>query len=214
MHRRPAASATSSKVAASRERRARRVDKINSGGGIRNTNGHLPLHSKQPKNGAGVGKCILFGLILFLVLLINHFATNSASIADGKIDGRWNFGQVLHPKNALKRIRIGSSKYHSAHNAIAADATSQIAGASNLSPYTVEALNKNPHLGWQPPNLPSSLGSSFSWRDCFKADAKSDGTGQPGVWLQSITSFSTNIWCLMSSFTLFNSYSWLQRESF
>ncbi len=188
MYRRPTASAASSKVAASRERRARRGDKLNSGGGIRNTNGHLPLHSKQPpeKKGAGVGKCILFGLILLLVLLINHFATNSARITAGEHDGRWNFGKVLHPKNTLKRIRNANSNYHSVHDAIAADATSQsqVAGASNLSPYTVEALNKNPYLGWQPPNLLSPLGSSFSWRDCFKADAKSDGTGQPGVWLQ------------------------------
>jgi hypothetical protein len=174
MHRRPAASATSSKVAASRERRARRGDKLNSGGGIRNINGHLPLHTKQQpeKKGAGVGKYILLGLVLLLVILINHFTSNSASSTDGNDGGRWNLKKVS--KNALKRMRNGKSIHHS-YDSIAADAD-----AANSSPYTVEALRKNPYLGWQPPIVPSPPGSTFSWRDCFKADPKSDGTGQPG----------------------------------
>lgn len=175
MHRRPAASASSSKVAASRERRARRGDKLNSGGGgggIRNINGHLPLHTKQQpeKKGTGVGKWLLLGLVLLSVIMLNHFTTNSASSSDG---GRWNLKKVS--KNALKRMRNGKSIHHS-HDSIAADAD-----AAHSSPYTAEALSKNPYLGWQPPLVPTPAGSTFSWRDCFKADAKSDGTGQPGM---------------------------------
>jgi len=47
------------------------------------------------------------------------------------------------------------------------------------NPYTNTALAKNPYFGWQPTLASSPLGPSFSWRKCFKADAKSDGTDQP-----------------------------------
>lgn len=185
MHRRPAASATSSKVAASRERRARRGDKLNSGGSIRSVNGHLPHHSKQhpEKKGAGVGvgKCLLIGIVLLLVLLINHYSSKSESTIDDNDAGRWNLGKVLHPKNALKRMRNGKSNYHSS-------AHESIADETNSNPYTAEALSKNPYLGWQPSTVTSPLGSSFSWRECFKADAKSDGTGQPGACVASFRS--------------------------
>lgn len=183
MHRRPAASATSSKVAASRERRASRGEKLNNGGGIRNSNGSLPYQFKQhpENNGAGAGKCLLVTLGSLLLLLIYHFCTKSSGTSDGENGNRWNLGKALHPKNSLKRIRNGNSNHHSSKDSIAADASSLVAGAS-MSPYTVEALNKNPYLGWQPPLVPSPLGSSFSWRDCFKADPKSDGTNQPGPW--------------------------------
>lgn len=60
----------------------------------------------------------------------------------------------------------GGSNYHISGNAI------------GQNPYTAEALEKNPYLGWQPPLVPN-LGSSFSWRKCFKASPKSDGSDQP-----------------------------------
>ncbi|KAL7539102.1 hypothetical protein ACHAXR_009023 [Thalassiosira sp. AJA248-18] len=45
--------------------------------------------------------------------------------------------------------------------------------ATVRNPYTAEALEKNPNLGWQPP--PSHLDISFSWRTCFnKAVTDSD----------------------------------------
>ncbi len=187
MHRRPTAlTTTSSKVAASRERRARRGDKLDSGGGIRNINGHLPNQSKiyPEKKLAVVRKClVLFGLALFSLILINHFTANSDGSKDGNESGSWKLPKALHPKNALKRMRNGKSTYHSAQDSIEADGNApQTANEFSQSPYTEEALNKNPYLGWQPPLAPSPLDSSFSWRRCFEADAKSDGTGQPGTW--------------------------------
>jgi len=43
----------------------------------------------------------------------------------------------------------------------------------NPNPYTLEKLNENYHLGWQP-TVSSQLNSSFSWRECFGVDDKSD----------------------------------------
>ena len=40
------------------------------------------------------------------------------------------------------------------------------------SPYTAEALGKNPHLGWQSSLVPA--GANFTWRDCFKEEAQAD----------------------------------------
>jgi glycoprotein-N-acetylgalactosamine 3-beta-galactosyltransferase len=183
MHqRRTAASATSSKVAASRERRARRGNKLNNGGGIRSANGHLPLHSKHHAEGnnAASGKRLLviaIGLIVIFLLLVwggalFHVTTNADGAGDGD-SGKWKIGKVSLPKNALGRLRNDKSKYQSDPDAL------HSVGGSDLNPYTADALEKNPYLGWQPPLVPSPLGDSFSWRKCFKADAKSDGSDQP-----------------------------------
>mmetsp|Transcript_39012 Transcript_39012/g.82031 ORF Transcript_39012/g.82031 Transcript_39012/m.82031 type:complete len:556 (-) Transcript_39012:422-2089(-) len=186
MHRRTATSASSSKVAASRERRAKRVNKLSSGGGIRNANGHLPLHSKHHEGkSAGIAKIIALAIgVIFVCLLviwggaIYHVTTTPDDIdigSDGKggVKGRLKklANKVSLPKNALKRLRNGDSKYQSA--------IEDIQPESNEGPYTADALEKNPYLGWQPKPNPSPLGSDFSWRTCFKASQKSDGTDQP-----------------------------------
>ncbi|KAL7549258.1 hypothetical protein ACHAWF_012522 [Thalassiosira exigua] len=187
MHRRPvASSAPSSKVAASRERRARRVNKLNNGGGIRNTNGHLPHHSKHlSKENAmamGPGKRVLLlaiGSLILCLLLVWGGALYNVATSSGDSDGSdssesgWKLGRVSLPKNVLRRKRNGPSGYHSEPN------PPEGLDVTNKSPYTREALEKNPYLGWQPPLVPSPLGSSFSWRKCFKASPKSDGTDQP-----------------------------------
>ena len=174
MHRRTAASTTSSKVSASRERRAKRVNTLNNGGGIRNVNGHLPHHSKHHSDdkNTGIGKRVLLlaiGVIFVCLLLIwggamYHVSTNSEDSRKTK---------VSPSKNAPtpRRMRNDKPKEEIVNEDIQSD--------PNQSPYTAEALVKNPHLGWQPPLVPSPLGSSFSWRTCFKADPKSDGTDQP-----------------------------------
>mmetsp|Transcript_23953 Transcript_23953/g.50138 ORF Transcript_23953/g.50138 Transcript_23953/m.50138 type:complete len:539 (-) Transcript_23953:373-1989(-) len=169
MHRRTATSASSSKVSASRERRAKRVNKLNNGG-IKKQ-GHPKQYS---------GKRILFlasGLLIVCLLLIwvgamYHVTRNSG---DGKSEGgnedSWKIGKVSLPKNAIRRMRNGKSKYLSANEDIKSE--------PDQNPYSLTALKKNPYLGWQPPLTHSPLGSSFSWRTCFKADPKSDGSDQP-----------------------------------
>jgi len=182
MHRRTAKAATSSKVSASRERRAQRVNKLNNGGGIKNVNGHLPHYSKQySSESMSRTKRILliaFGIVIFCLLVIwvgaiYHVTTNSEEDGSGEGvgKGRWKFGRVSLPKNALRRMRNGKSKYQSINEGTQPEPVQSI--------YTPEALKKNPHLGWQPQLVPSPHGSSFSWRACFKADPKSDGTDQP-----------------------------------
>ncbi|KAL7529918.1 hypothetical protein ACHAXR_005802 [Thalassiosira sp. AJA248-18] len=178
MHRRTAVPA---KVAASRERRARRVNKLHHGGGIRNGNGHLPHHSKHNLHeNKGVWQRIIWlivGLLIVCLLLIwggavFHITTSTEDSSEGIETGKQGgFGRLSLPKNALRRMRNGKSE---------ADVPKKIADViTNEGPYTAEALRKNPHLGWQPPIVPSPLGSSFSWRTCFKAEPKSDGTDQP-----------------------------------
>eukprot|EP00571_Detonula_confervacea_P003850 CAMPEP_0172321614 /NCGR_PEP_ID=MMETSP1058-20130122/43834_1 /TAXON_ID=83371 /ORGANISM="Detonula confervacea, Strain CCMP 353" /LENGTH=500 /DNA_ID=CAMNT_0013037169 /DNA_START=166 /DNA_END=1665 /DNA_ORIENTATION=+ len=171
MHRRTAATTPSSKVAASRERRARRGgNKSNNGGGVRNVNGHLPHHSKHYSNekGMGLGKRITLltiGLTFVCILLIW---------------GAGNSDSRISPKNAIRRMRKGKSNYQSPREKTQPESIlPQTSDVTNQNPYTVEALDKNPHLGWQPPLVPSPLGSSFSWRTCFKADPTSDGSDQP-----------------------------------
>ncbi|KAL9181519.1 hypothetical protein ACHAXT_010324 [Thalassiosira profunda] len=179
MHRRTAksAAASSSKVAASRERRARRGNKLSNGGGIRNVNGHLPHHSKHhTDDGPGLGKRIVFiaagsavaCLLMFWGMALLH-VTNSDAGGD-------NTGKRWSPKNALRRMRKGQSHYQSEP---AAPKPAAVVEVADGSPYTAEALAKNPHLGWQPKHVPSPLGSKFSMRKCFKADPKSDGSDQP-----------------------------------
>mmetsp|Transcript_36153 Transcript_36153/g.66318 ORF Transcript_36153/g.66318 Transcript_36153/m.66318 type:complete len:550 (+) Transcript_36153:116-1765(+) len=181
MHRRTAASAASSKVSASRERRAKRVNTLNNGGGIRNVNGHLPHHSKNHSDdkSTGIGKRVLLlaiGLVFVCLLLIwggamYHVSTNSEDgSSEGSDKGR-SKPKVSLPKNTIRRMRNDNLKEQIVNEDIQSD--------PNQSPYTAAALVKNPHLGWQPPLVPSPLGSSFSWRTCFKADPKSDGTDQP-----------------------------------
>lgn len=176
MHRRAAASTTTSKVAESRERRARRGTKLSNGGGIRNANGLLPHHLNHPaEKGEGLGKflmMVIFGTLFLCLTLfwggaIYHFTTNSSSDGDGSGDGmKWKFGGSL-PENPLRRIRNDKSKYQSNHESVSE--------SIDLGPYTSAALEKNPHLGWQPPVVSSSI----SWRTCFKAAATSDGKDQP-----------------------------------
>lgn len=188
-HRRTAASSTTpSKVAASRERRARRVNKLNNGGGIRNANGHLPHHSKHhhpdDANAGLFGKRVLiiaFGLLVTCLLLIwggaiYHVTTNTEDGGDdGGRGGGGGGGSRWNPKNALRRMRNGKPKYQS--EPIAPEEAAEVVADTNL--YTADALEKNPYLGWQTPLVVSPLGSSFSWRTCFKADPKSDGSDQP-----------------------------------
>ena len=175
MHRRSAASAASStsKVAASRERRAKRANKM--GGGIRNGNGQLPLHSKHKSDqseGAGQRIILLIGGTIIICVLglwggaLLHVTTSSDGSSSGTKLGR--------AKDALKRMRNGKSNYQS-EPAVPVNA----ADTSDGSPYMADALDKNPYLGWQPPSNPSPLGSSFSVRKCFKAGPKSDGSDQP-----------------------------------
>jgi len=148
MYRRTATSASSPKVSASRERRAKRENKLNHWGG----------HRKY--------------LLLIWVGAMYHVTMNSG---DGKSEGTnkdsWKIGKVFLPKNFIRRMRNGKSKYQSANEDIKPE--------PDQNPYSLTALKKNPFLGWQPPLTHSPLGSSFSWRTCFKADPKSDGSDQP-----------------------------------
>jgi hypothetical protein len=171
MHRRAAAS--TSKVEASRERRARRGSKLSNGGGIRFANGLLPHHLHHPAERGGVLRKLIFGTLCLLLILtwgavIHFFNTSSINGTDGRDESKWKFGGVSLPKNPLRRMRNDKSKYQSNHESIPEPV--------DQSPYTVSALEKNPYLGWQPP----IVGSSISWRTCFKAAATSDGTDQPG----------------------------------
>lgn len=173
MHRRAAASTATSKVAASRERRARRGTKFSNGGGIRNANGLLPHHLHHPAERGGVLRKLKFGTLCLCLMLIwggaiHFFNTSSTNETDDRDESKWKFGGVSLPKNPLRRIRNDKSKYQSNHESISEPI--------DQSPYTVSALEKNPYLGWQPP----FIGSSISWRTCFKAAASSDGTDQPG----------------------------------
>lgn len=188
MHRRTAhatPSSSSSKVAASRERRATR-NKLSNGGGIRNINGNLPgsasKASKHHHYDIGSGKRILVlaiglliaCLLLFWGLALFHVSTTSDINSSGGSNHMW--GRVSLPKNALRRMRNGKSNYKSEPILV----PPQTADAANdQSPYTAEALDKNPHLGWQPQNVPSPIGNKFSWRTCFEADPTSDGSDQP-----------------------------------
>jgi len=166
---------SSSKVAASRERRAaRRGNKLVNGGGIRNNGrNNLPYHNIKQHDKLGAKKVVLLFAIgtvfIFLLMMwggaIYHVTTEDESGTKKK----WKIG---NPKNALlKRMRNGNvSNYHS---------EPIISQDISTDPYNTKALAKNPYLGWQPPLVPSPKGSSFTFRDCFKADAKSDGTNQP-----------------------------------
>ena len=182
MHRRAAASSSaavpSSKVVASRERRAAR--KLQNGGGIRTVNGHLPHHTKYNSHDKGSGRkgvilLVAIGAIFVLMLLVWGGALYHVTSSDAEDDGsdtdnnnkKWKFGRVSLPKNPLRRIRNGDTNHY--HSMI----------DPNQNPYTPEALQKNPYLGWQPKHVTSPLGSSFSVRECFKAEPKSDGSDQP-----------------------------------
>jgi len=184
MHRRAAASAsTPSKVSASRERRAQRTNKLKNGGGLRNGSEHGPYHSKHRADGRSAGSWLLLALGLlcaFFLLLwggaIFHLANNSG--------GGSTKGGIQAAKNGLRRMRKGNSEHRSTNAGPDHGPEHRSAGEGhpsepNQSPYTAAALEKNPYLGWQPSPNPSPLGPAFSWRECFKADPKSDGTDQP-----------------------------------
>lgn len=166
MHRRTAPSlAASSKVAASRERRAARK-KIQNGSGRA---GPLQRSSKRSNSGGlGYGQRILVLtvsliiviLILFWIGAMFHLSTTTTSQSDeGRMPAIRN--NLLNGKPKLNN-NMPVHPYD---------------GSTN--PYTSTALAQNPYLGWQPALVSSPLGSSFSWRECFKATPKSDGTDQP-----------------------------------
>lgn len=187
MHRRATTSASSSAVSASRERRAKRVNKL-TGGSIKNVNGHSYHHSHKLM---GRGKRILLlafwlSIVCLLLIWLGAMYRISTDSDDGSIEGgaegRWKFGRVSLPKNALRRMRKGKSKYETIKEDVQSEINQNPYSSETLlneNPYSSEALKKNPYLGWQPPLVHSPLGSSFSWRTCFKASPKSDGSDQP-----------------------------------
>jgi glycoprotein-N-acetylgalactosamine 3-beta-galactosyltransferase len=152
MHRRTTpsvAASSSSKLAASRERRARR--KIQNG--LHRTNSNVAL---------GYCQRILIlsvSLILVILLLVWIGAMFHLSTITTQSDERLSV-RDMQKKHILNKPPV---RLHD----------------SGENPYTAKALEKNPHLGWQPTLISSPLGSSFSWRTCFKAEAKSDGSDQP-----------------------------------
>lgn len=157
MHRRTAPSlSASSKVAASRERRARR--KIPNGNGIQRS-------SAKTNSALAYGQRILVltvSLIVVILILLwigamFHLSTTTSQSDEGKMSAIRNKLFDAKPK-----INMPVRPYD---------------GSTN--PYTSAALEQNPYLGWQPADVPSPLGTSFSWRQCFKADPKSDGKDQP-----------------------------------
>eukprot|EP01082_Thalassiosira_pseudonana_P001289 g1573.t1 g1573 contig10:2367169-2368815(-) len=178
MHRRAAApSVSSSRIAASRDRRAaRRTNNlINAGAGsigiIHNpTNSHSNGRHHNKSSGGNLKRIAFVGVgvvVLFLLVAwggaLYHVTTSSSDGDDHNVVG----GGV---KNALRRMRNPYNKpiKKSGRTSSSIDYT---------NPYTLDSLKHNPHLGWQPKIHPSP--PSFSWRTCFKADAKSDGTDQP-----------------------------------
>jgi len=187
-HRRTKAATTtsSSKVSASRERRARR--KLDGGA----TNG---CHGDGGGKGYGarvvllaVGSIVLGAVILWGGAL-HRVTTTTEAESDGDKGGNRvlsQLGKFPLPKG-MKRLR--NSKIHKpppndadiVTDIIKDDNTNNNNNNNNNNdnPYNPAALAKNPHLGWQPPLLPSPLGYSFSWRVCFRADAKNDGSAQP-----------------------------------
>lgn len=155
MHRRTAPSlAASSKVAASRDRRARR--KVPNG-----TNGHRSIKSN---NALGYGQRILILTVSLIIVILIMF---------------W-IGAVLHLSTTSQSDEgrmMPAIRNHLLNNKPNNNKVGPYDGSTN--PYTNKVLAKNPYLGWQPTLASSPSGSSFSWRKCFKADAKSDGTDQP-----------------------------------
>lgn len=152
MHRRTAPSlAASSKVAASRERRARR--KIQNGSGMQRSsarsNGSLGYVQRILVLTVSL---IVVILILFWIGAMFHLSTTTSQSEEGRMPAIRN--------NLLNDVPVRPYD-----------------GSTN--PYTSTALAQNPYLGWQPTLVSSPLGSSFSWRQCFKATPKSDGTEQP-----------------------------------
>jgi hypothetical protein len=161
MHRRTAPTlASSSKVAASRERRARR--KIQNGNGMHRS-------SAKSYNALGYGQRILILtvsllvviLLLFWIGAVFHLSSTTTQSDEGRMPAIRNNLLNFKPNNKPSN-NVPVRPYDGRKN-----------------PYTNTALAKNPYFGWQPTLASSPLGSSFSWRKCFKADAKSDGTDQP-----------------------------------
>ena len=159
MHRRTAPSlAASSKVVASRERRARR--KVQNGNGMNRS-------SAKSNSALGYGQRILVltvSLIVVILILVwigamFHLSTTTSQSDEGRVPSIRN--NLLNDKPKIKN-NTPVRPYDGSKN-----------------PYTSTALSQNPYLGWQPTLASSPLGSSFSWRQCFKADPKSDGTDQP-----------------------------------
>mmetsp|Transcript_31612 Transcript_31612/g.63856 ORF Transcript_31612/g.63856 Transcript_31612/m.63856 type:complete len:530 (-) Transcript_31612:107-1696(-) len=159
MHRRTAPSlAASSKVVASRERRARR--KVQNGNGMNRS-------SAKSNSALGYGQRILVltvSLIVVILILVwigamFHLSTTTSQSDEGRVPSIRN--NLLNDKPKIKK-NTPVRPYDGSKN-----------------PYTSTALAQNPYLGWQPTLASSPLGSSFSWRQCFKADPKSDGTDQP-----------------------------------
>lgn len=180
-HRKGAATpATSSKVAASRERRAARLRNNNlTGAGSLGIpyNGHSNTHHQSDK-GVFQKKLIIaagtlaIGIISGLwIAALYHVSTNSDPTQHGGVRS----GKLFLPKtmNTLRRIRKSLGDTKSRYDGSEKDA--EMKDYSN--PYTPEALEKNPFLGWQPKIDPPD--SSFSWRSCFKAKPTEDGTNQP-----------------------------------
>ena len=154
LHRR----ATSNKVAASRERRVKR---LNDGSRRKSGLGH-----RQQSNGRNrlVGAIVIaaalagIALVSLWVRALVHVSTTedpSDKNHDTR-DGRDTKGIVAH-------VRGGDTS-----------------SSGNESPYTPEALKQNPWLGWQPKaSHPLQNGKTFSVRECFKNDPKTPASKQP-----------------------------------
>ena len=161
MHRRTAPSlAASSKVAASRERRRARKKIQNNGNGL--------LHKSsttKSKGALGYGQRILVLTITlaFVALLLVWIGALFHLSATSDYDK----GRLPAIRNSLLDV----VKHNDNNKPIR-----HYDGIEN--PYTEVALEQNPYLGWQPALVSSPL-STFSWRECFKATPKSDGTDQP-----------------------------------
>lgn len=154
MHRRAASSSTSSKVAASRERRERR--KIQNG---------MQRSAARPFNNGGLGygqRIMIISVTLIVVILLLLWIGAMFHLSSTTHNSEGRPGQQMIMPSAIRNDKPIIRSHDSSEN-----------------PYTTTALAENPYLGWQPKLVSSPLGSSFTWRTCFKASAKSDGSDQP-----------------------------------
>lgn len=178
--------AASSKIAASRERRAARLRNSNLNGGAGSI--AVPYNGHTPKSdGGAVTKKLLIaagtlaaGILSGLwIAALYHVTTNSD--ANNPPEGKFSLPNTI---NTLRRVRNREKKVEAI--------SSPVIGAIKTDYtdiYTKEALEKNPYLGWQPQYSPPD--PSFSWRSCFKAKPTADASTQPIGCRENPSSFGT-----------------------
>mmetsp|Transcript_6299 Transcript_6299/g.14537 ORF Transcript_6299/g.14537 Transcript_6299/m.14537 type:complete len:529 (-) Transcript_6299:69-1655(-) len=151
LHRR----ATSNKVAASRERRVKRLN------GRRKSGFGGFGHRKQSSDGNRLAGALVIAAALAGISLVSLWIRALVHVSEGP----------------HKTARNGHGTNGIDAHARGGDTSS----SGNESPYTTEALNKNPYLGWQPKasHPHHDNGKTFSVRECFKNDPKTPASKQP-----------------------------------